>query len=92
VANSPQAIKRARQAEKARQHNMSLRSKMRTFIKKVQAEVEKGDLKKAQEAFKTAVPVIDSMAIKGILHHNTAARYKSRLNARIKKAAATAAA
>jgi small subunit ribosomal protein S20 len=90
VANTPQAKKRARQAEKRRMRNVSLRSKMRTFIKNVYAAIQTGDKTKAQEAFKSAVPVIDTMVTKGIIHKNKAARHKSRLSAHIKKMAAAA--
>jgi small subunit ribosomal protein S20 len=84
VANSPQARKRARQAEKRRTHNASLRSLVRTQIKKVNAAVSSGDAEQARTAFNSAVPVIDRMADKGIIHKNKAARHKSRLNAQIK--------
>jgi len=84
VANSPQARKRARQAEKRRNHNASLRSLVRTVIKKVNAAVESGDAEAAAAAYSEAVPVIDRMADKGIIHKNKAARHKSRLNAQVK--------
>jgi small subunit ribosomal protein S20 len=84
VANSPQARKRARQAEKLRRHNASLRSLVRTVIKKVVAAIDAGEAEQAKAAYSEAVPVIDRMADKGILHKNKAARHKSRLNARIK--------
>ena len=84
MANSPQARKRARQNEKRRQHNASLRSMVRTYIKKVNAAIATGDQANAQAAYTTAVPVIDRMADKGIIHKNKAARHKSRLNAQIK--------
>jgi small subunit ribosomal protein S20 len=88
VANSVQAKKRARQNEKSRQHNASLRSMVRTYIKKVDAALASGDHAKSQEAYAAAVPVIDRMADKGILHKNKAARHKSRLNTKIKALAA----
>ena len=84
MANSPQARKRAKQSEKRRQHNASLRSMVRTYIKRVQSEIAKGDHASAQSAYNTAVPVIDRMADKGIIHKNKASRHKSRLNAQIK--------
>ncbi|MFT6051198.1 MAG: small subunit ribosomal protein S20 [Halioglobus sp.] len=84
MANSPQAKKRARQSEKRRTHNSSLRSLVRTVIKKVLAAVATGDAEQAQAAYNTAVPVIDRMADKGILHKNKAARHKSRLNSQVK--------
>ena len=88
MANSPQAKKRARQAEKRRQHNASLRSMVRTSIKKVIAAVATGNAEEAKNAYLAAVPVIDRMADKGIIHKNKAARHKSRLNAQVKALAA----
>lgn len=84
MANSAQAAKRARQAEKRRQHNASRRSTMRTEVKKVINAIAAGDKSAAQEAFKSAVPLLDSAATKGLIHKNKAARHKSRLNAQIK--------
>ena len=84
MANSAQARKRARQAEKHRQHNASLRSMLRTHIKKVTNAISAGDKSNAETEFKIAVPVIDSMANKGLIHKNKAARHKHRLNAHIK--------
>ena len=85
MANTKSAKKRAIQSEKRREHNVSLRSKMRTFIKKVRLALDAGDKTLAQTTFKAAVPMIDRMASKGLIHKATAARYKSRLNARVKK-------
>jgi len=84
VANTKQAKKRARQAEKHRGHNASRKSMLRTYVKKIKFAIESKDLAKAQEAYQTAVPIIDRMATKGILHKNKAARIKSRLNKQIK--------
>ena len=89
MANTPSAKKRAKQAEKRRSHNASLRSMVRTYIKNVVKAVDAKDLPKAQTALVAAVPVIDRMADKGIIHKNKAARHKSRLNAHV-KALATA--
>lgn len=88
MANSAQAKKRARQNVKARRHNASLRSMVRTYIKRTIAAVATGDYAQATEAYKRAVPVIDRMADKGIIHKNKAARHKSRLNAKVKALAA----
>ncbi len=87
MANTIQAKKRARQAENARHQNMSLRSKLRTEIKKVRTALSDGNLEVARQSFQVAVPVIDGMVNKKIIHKNTAARYKSGLNAAIKKLA-----
>ena len=80
MANSAQAKKRARQAEDNRQRNTSQRSAMRTSVKKLQAAITSGDKETATAAFKAAVPFLDKMARKGIIHKNAAARSKSRLN------------
>lgn len=84
MANSPQAKKRARQNDKARAHNASLRSMVRTYIKKVVAAIEAGDAEIAKTAYLEMVPVLDRITDKGIFHKNKAARYKSRLNAQVK--------
>ena len=84
MANSPQAKKRARQSERRRTHNASLRSLVRTNIKKVDAAISSGNAEDAKAAYASAVPVIDRMADKGIIHKNKAARHKSRLNAQVK--------
>lgn len=88
MANSPQAKKRARQNDNARKHNASLRSMVRTYLKKVVAAIEAGDAETAKTAYTQAVPVLDRIADKGLFHKNKAARYKSRLNAQIKALAA----
>ena len=87
MANSPQARKRARQAENSRRHNASQRSMVRTYINRVNAAIAGGDQAIAKQALDAAVPVIDGMVTKGILHKNKAARHKSRLNAQIKSLA-----
>jgi small subunit ribosomal protein S20 len=83
LANNPQARKRARQSEKRRRQNASDRSMVRTYIKKVQAAIVTRDAANANAALETAIPVIDRMAGKGILHKNKAARHKSRLSAAV---------
>ncbi len=84
MANSAQARKRAKQAEKHRQHNTSRKSAMRTKIKGVIAAIGAGSKEDATAAFNQAVPVIDRAANQGLIHKNKAARHKSRLNAQIK--------
>ena len=92
MANSKQAKKRALQADKRRDHNASLRSMVRTYIKNVVKAIDAKELEKAQKAYVLAVPVIDRMADKGIIHKNKAARHKSRLNGHIKALSEAAAA
>ena len=87
MANIKSARKRARQGEKRRQHNMALRSRMRTHVKNVIKAVAAGDKDKAKECYASAVPVIDTMVNKGIIHKNKAARHKSRLNRMVRELA-----
>jgi len=84
VANIKSAEKRARQTIKRRAHNMALRSRLRTAMKEVAAAAQTGKPEEAVASLKQAVPVIDSMVNKGIIHRNAASRYKSSLNARVK--------
>lgn len=84
MANSAQARKRARQAETHRQRNASQRSMMRTYLKNVVKAISTGDKAAAEAAYKAAVPNLDKMAGKGMIHKNKAARHKSRLNQAIR--------
>jgi len=84
LANTVQAKKRARQAEKHRQHNASQRSMLRTYVKRVVKAISAGDPTKAESEYQSAVPVIDRMARKGLIHANKAARHKSRLSHHIR--------
>ena len=84
MANIASARKRARQSEKRRQHNASLRSELRSAVKSVKKVIEAGDKNAAQGVLQRAASVIDSIADKNIIHKNKAARHKSRLAAAIK--------
>ncbi len=84
MPNIKSARKRVRQANKRRMHNKNLRSRLRTHIKGVLSAIEAGDHAAATAAYQAAVPVIDSIADKGIIHKNKAARHKSRLNAHVR--------
>ena len=84
MANIASARKRARQAEKRRQHNAALRSELRSAIRNVRKSIEAGDKQAARTVLQRATSVIDSIADKRIIHKNAAARYKSRLSARVK--------
>lgn len=87
MANTRQSKKRILQSERNRQHNVALRSMYRTAIKKVILAIGQSNKELATEAFKMAVPVIDRMVKKGIIHKNKASRHKSRLNTRLKSMA-----
>jgi small subunit ribosomal protein S20 len=84
LANSAQARKRAKQADKRHLQNQAQRSQMRTYVKKVVKVIAGGNKEEAVAAYKEAVPVLDSSVNKGLIHRNKAARHKSRLNAQIK--------
>ncbi len=84
MANTAQAKKRARQATKQHAHNSTLRSEMRTAIKKVIKAIATGDKAAAQTVYQSSTSVVDSIADKKIIHKNKAARHKSRLSAAIK--------
>ncbi len=84
MANTVQAKKRVRQAQKHRQHNAAMRSMLRTHIKKVLKAAENKDGAAAKTAFQAAMSVIDRAAGKGLIHKNSAARHKSRLNQRLR--------
>ncbi|WP_290704159.1 30S ribosomal protein S20 [Amphritea sp.] len=88
MANSAGSRKRARQAETRRQNNASLRSMVRTYVKKVVTAIESGDHAAATAAFVAAQPLMDGAVTKGIYNKNQVARKKSRMNAAIKKLAA----
>lgn len=85
MANIKSAEKRARQTTKRRAHNMAARSRLRTAIKSVSNAVAAGNKDEAVASLKAAVPVIDTMVNKGIIHRNKAARHKSHLNAQVKE-------
>ena len=88
MANSAQARKRARQSVQRNKHNSSLRSMLRTSIKRVRQAIEAGDKAAATEVFQKATGIIDRVADKNIIHKNKAARLKSRLASAIKALAA----
>ena len=90
MANTVQARKRARQNDKQRAHNASLRSTLRTAVKHVRKAIARGDKTAAQTVFQASVSVIDRIADKRIIHKNKAARQKSRLSAQIKALSAAA--
>jgi len=84
VANNPGSKKRSRQIVVRNALNASQRSMVRTYVKKVLAAVAAGEYEAAQAAFQAAMPKVDSMVNKGIIKKNKAARWKSRLNAKVK--------
>lgn len=84
MANIASARKRAIQNEKRRKHNASRRSLLRTQMKKVRTALEQGNADAAREAMKTAEPLLDRLARRGLIHKNTAARNKRSVAARLR--------
>jgi small subunit ribosomal protein S20 len=84
MANTAQAKKRAHQSVTRNVHNVALRTRLRTAIKKVRKAIDAGDKAAAQAVFSQSMSTIDSIADKKIVHKNKASRHKSRLAAAIK--------
>ena len=84
MANTSQARKRARQNNTVRAHNTSLRTMLRTALKKIVKAIQAGDKKIAKKQYDENISLIDRIADKKIIHKNKAARHKSRLNSAIK--------
>jgi len=84
MANSPQAKKRVRQTARRTAVNIARRSRVRTYLRKVEEAIASGDKAAANNALRAAQPEIMRGASKGILHANTASRKVSRLNKRVK--------
>ena len=82
------ALKANRQNIKRRENNRQMRSKLRTSLKAIRASLDANDVDGAKQALSATVSMVDKMATKGIIHPNTAGRYKSRLSARVTKASA----
>ena len=81
------ALKANRQNIKRREHNRNMRSRLRTALKAIRSSLEANDIDAAKKALSQTVSIVDKMATKGMIHRNTAGRYKSRLSARLAKSA-----
>jgi small subunit ribosomal protein S20 len=84
MANHVSALKRARQTETRTAVNRANRSRFRNSLRALREALQKGDAKAASEQYRATVSAIDKSVQKGVIHANTASRYKSRLNARVK--------
>ena len=82
------ALKANRQNIRRREHNRTMRSKLRSALKSIRAALDSKDLTAAKAALSKTVSLVDKMATKGIIHRNTAGRYKSRMSARLEKVSA----
>jgi small subunit ribosomal protein S20 len=83
LASHASALKAHRQSLQRREHNRQLRSRLRTGLKAIRAAMDQKDLDGAKAMLNETVSLIDKMATKGIIHRNTAGRYKSRIAKRI---------
>ena len=82
------ALKANRQNVKRREHSRGMRSKLRTTLKAIRASLDAKDVDGAKKALSETVSIVDKMATKGIIHRNTAGRYKSRLARRLTRTTA----
>ena len=90
MATHKSALKAHRQTVKRHEHNRQLRSRLRHGLKAIRTALDAGDTEKAKASLADTVSLIDKMAGKGIIHDNTAGRYKSRLSRRLAKPSASA--
>ena len=81
------ALKANRQNVKRREHNRGMRSTLRTALKAIRAKLDEKDVEGAKTALSATVSIVDKMAKTGIIHRNTAGRYKSRLASHLERAA-----
>jgi len=87
MANHFSALKRARQTEKRSARNRSNTSRLRTALRELRESMAKGDRPSAEQVFRRTVSALDKAIQKGVIHENTASRYKSRLSARLNASA-----
>ncbi len=83
MANHFSALKRTRQTEKRTAANRANKSRLRTALRELRSAMEKGDKAAAESKFRAATSVLDKSVQKGVVHKNTASRYKARLSARV---------
>jgi small subunit ribosomal protein S20 len=84
MANHFSALKRARQTETRTTRNRANSSRLRSQLRELREALAKGDKAAAEPVYRKAIAALDKAIQKGVIHHNTAARYKSRLNTRLK--------
>ena len=87
MANHKSAIKAHTQSLRRREHNKQLKSRMRHALTATRNAIDTGDVNKAGVLVRTTVSLIDNLAGKGVIHHNAAARHKSRLSKRLRNVA-----
>jgi len=90
VASHESALKAHRQNIKRREHNRQLRTRLRGALRDIRAAIDSGNPANVKDALRTTISMVDKMAAKGLIHRNTAGRYKSRLAGRVAKRTAAA--
>jgi small subunit ribosomal protein S20 len=90
VASHESALKAHRQNVKRREHNRQLRTRLRSALRDIRSAIDTGDPKNVKDALRATISLVDKMAAKGLIHRNTAGRYKSRLSTRVAKRSAAA--
>ena len=90
MASHDSALKAHRQNVVRREHNRQLRTRLRRALRDIRAAIDEGDVDQVKDALRNTISLVDKMAGKGLIHRNTAARYKSRLANRVTKKSAAA--
>ena len=90
MASHESALKAHRQNVVRRERNRQLRTRLRRALRDIRAAIDAGDAGQVKDALRSTISLVDKMAGKGIIHRNTAGRYKSRLASRVAKKSAAA--
>ncbi len=90
MASHDSALKAHRQNVQRREHNRQFRARLRSALRDIRAAIDAGDAAKVKDALRSTISLVDKMAGKGLIHRNTAGRYKSRLASRLSKKSAAA--
>jgi small subunit ribosomal protein S20 len=88
VASHDSALKAHRQNVVRREHNRQMRTRLRRALRDIRAAIDEGDAAQVKDALRSTISLVDKMAGKGLIHRNTAGRYKSRLASRVAKKSA----
>ena len=90
MASHDSALKAHRQNVIRREHNRQMRSRLRRALRDIRAAIDGGDASQVKDALRSTISLVDKMAGKGLIHRNTAGRYKSRLASRVARKSAAA--
>lgn len=90
MASHDSALKAHRQNVKRREHNRQFRTRLRSALRDIRAAIDAGDPSQLKDALRQTISLVDKMAGKGLIHRNTAGRYKSRLASRVARRSAAA--